>query len=511
MNNHNTPPSASEPSEFEPSGLNDPSVAAPIAPEPAEDIVSVNKKGATANNRLGKGIFILVVGSLLVGVLSWFGQNWLNNKKADLRKSSAPRTAEDTSNIFNPEKTGARYPKPKLGAESGHPPPGDNQRVAFLPGKKADDCVRPLRGKDGKVMINPQGQALSVDCDGNIITVPAITVMADEAAGKKPLPGQQQTQGQGGTQVAQKEPSRYGGSLFVGEPAKASTSPIPSSSASQGATPDNDAYIKALKGLMGGVAQGQAQPSPGMPGEHSGDNGKPERAEPRVGTVGSALYSSSTPVALARRSGNQNMILPKGRQADCVLTGRIVDEVPGFTSCVLAQDLYSANGRVLLLERGSELTGEYGTSNQLGTTRLFVTWSRIKTPHGIEVDLASPGADKLGTSGVPGYLDNRWMERIGSALLISIVKDISVAVINSQTKSNSGGTNVNVGGLGQNTATTSGQLAEEVIKETLKVRPRLTINQGERISIYVARDLDFTPVYTLRESGSIGVAKVGRE
>jgi type IV secretion system protein VirB10 len=234
-----------------------------------------------------------------------------------------------------------------------------------------------------------------------------------------------------------------------------------------------------------------------------------ENNEPRVGSVGAALHASATPVALAKRFPDQFLMLPKGRQADCILTGRIIDEVPGFTSCVLAQNLYSDNGRVLLLERGSELSGEYGITNQSGSERLFVTWQRIKTPLGIEIDLGSPGADRLGTSGLPGHLDNRWGARLASALLISLVQDVSVAVINRQSAtSSSGSNNVSVASPGQNTANASSQLAEEVIKQTLKVRPRLTINEGSRISIYVARDLDFSPVYALRESGTAGATRL---
>jgi type IV secretion system protein VirB10 len=240
---------------------------------------------------------------------------------------------------------------------------------------------------------------------------------------------------------------------------------------------------------------------PGATLNNSGDAQRP-------GTVGNALFSSATPVAVAKRFADQNLVLPKGRQADCILTGRIVDEVPGFTSCVLAQNLYSDNGRVLLLERGSELTGEYGITNQLGSERLFVTWQRVKTPEGIEVDLSSPGTDRLGTSGLPGHLDNRWGARIGAALLISFVKDITVAVINNQNKSTSG-TSVNVQtSPGQNTVNASSSLAEEVIKQTIKTRPRLTINEGDRIAIYVARDLDFSPVYALKASGNAGTAKL---
>jgi type IV secretion system protein VirB10 len=88
-----------------------------------------------------------------------------------------------------------------------------------------------------------------------------------------------------------------------------------------------------------------------------------------------------------------------------------------------------------------------------------------------------------------------------------LVKDITVAIINNQTKdASAGGTSVNVQTApGQNTLNASSALAEEVIKQTIKVRPRLTVNEGDRISIYVARDLDFSAVYALKGVGSAGV------
>ncbi len=492
-------------------------------PEVVEDIVSVNKKGS-ADNKVAKGIFLLLVGAMLVGVIAWLSQNWLNNRKAELKASTAPRAIEDTSQVFNPEKTGTTPPKPKLGSESGLPAPLQVKAAETPPA--LDDGLRALRGADGKVMVNAQGRALAVDKDGKVVEVPAITAFND-APGRKPLPGEntgapiQGQQGQAGGQPAPKPPSRYGGSLFVGDPTKPSnvTPGADAGSATSNAIAQRQTQQIAELLRNAGLGSGQVSPTGAtMPtpapsatpyfGQPPGAtlSSPPEQARP--GTVGSTLYSSATPVSTAKRMTDQNLILPKGRQADCVLTGRIVDEVPGFTSCVLAQNLYSDNGRVLLLERGSELTGEYGVTNQLGLERLFVTWSRLKTPEGIEIDLGSPGADRLGTSGVPGHLDNRWGARIGAALILSFVKDVTVAIINRQAQSN-GGTAVTVQtSPAQNTLNSSTALAEEVIKQTIKVRPRLTINEGDRISIYVARDLDFSPVYALKAAGTGSIAKV---
>lgn len=86
---------------------------------------------------------------------------------------------------------------------------------------------------------------------------------------------------------------------------------------------------------------------------------------------------------------------------------------------------------------------------------------------------------------------------------------MTVAIINKQAQSNNSSSTVNVTTApGQNTLNASSQLAEEVIKQTLKVRPRLTINEGDRISIYVARDLDFSPVYALKTAGTAGATRL---
>nr|WP_317623791.1 TrbI/VirB10 family protein [Acidovorax sp. SUPP3334]BDH38357.1 TrbI/VirB10 family protein [Acidovorax sp. SUPP3334] len=483
--------------------------------ERQDDIVSVNKKGSS-DNKLGKAVFILVVGGVLVGVMAWFSQDYFNARKAQIKASSGPKAAGDTSQVFNPEKTGNQAARPKIGAESGSPATSHASERAGPPTPNKDDGIRPLRGSDGKVMVNAQGRAMGVDKDGNVVEVPAITAMSGDQAGRKPLPGEG-AQGQAGQpaqggQQPPKPPSRYAGSLFVGDPAKptnVSTGQEGSGNASAARTPAQQAQQIAdiiRTGLGGGPATTTPMPSPSDTGMSAG--AAPDQSKP--GTVGNALYSSATQTAVARRTKDQNLILPKGRQADCTLNTRIVDEVAGFTSCVLAQNLYSDNGRVLLLERGSELSGEYGITNQLGLERLFVTWNRLKTPEGIEVDLSSPGADRLGTSGVPGHLDSRWGARIGAAFLLSFVKDVTVAVVNSQSQRNSNtSTSVSVQTMpGQNMMNSSSQLAEEVIKQTIKVRPRMTINEGDRISVYVARDLDFTAVYALKAAGSVGTAQV---
>jgi type IV secretion system protein VirB10 len=159
---------------------------------------------------------------------------------------------------------------------------------------------------------------------------------------------------------------------------------------------------------------------------------------------------------------------------------------------MVTSDVYSANGRVLLIERMSEVQGEYAAAGQPGQRRVYVLWSRIRKPGGITVELASPSTDQLGAAGIDGIVDNRWFERVGSAYMLSILKDFLGAQAAGSAGSAAGAT------VYQNTLATSNGLAEKVLASSINIKPTIYANQGDRVSIYVARDLDFSNVYAVR-------------
>jgi type IV secretion system protein VirB10 len=175
------------------------------------------------------------------------------------------------------------------------------------------------------------------------------------------------------------------------------------------------------------------------------------------------------------------------------LTVRVINEVAGMATCVLNSDVYSDNGRVVLLERGSEAVGEYAATMAQGQRRLFLLWTRVKTPTGVVINLNSPAADALGTSGLVGYVDNHWWDRLGAAFLLSLVQDgIGLA-----TATQVGGGGAQSLGIYQHSATTGNRMAELILQSTINIKPTLYKNQGDRGTIFVARDLDFSTVYEL--------------
>ncbi len=90
-----------------------------------------------------------------------------------------------------------------------------------------------------------------------------------------------------------------------------------------------------------------------------------------------------------------------------------------MTTCITATDTFSADGTVVLLERGTKLIGETRGQVNQGVARVFVLWTEARTPVGIAVPLDSPGTDELGRSGQTGQVNRHFWERFGAAILIS--------------------------------------------------------------------------------------------
>lgn len=219
---------------------------------------------------------------------------------------------------------------------------------------------------------------------------------------------------------------------------------------------------------------------------------------PGVGDVANAtpsgdlegfLRPSLTPAVRAQVLPTQRLLLPKGAFIDCTLETAIDSSLPGMTTCVMATDAFSTDGSVVLLERGTKLVGETRGQVRAGSARIFVLWTEARTHKGIVVPLASPGTDELGRSGLPGKVNRHFFERFGAAILISVIDGAVQAAVESQRE---GGDSVVV------SPSASSQVMTEVLKSTIGIPPTVIKPQGDRIQVFVARDLDFRSVYELR-------------
>lgn len=206
------------------------------------------------------------------------------------------------------------------------------------------------------------------------------------------------------------------------------------------------------------------------------------------GALASSLVPTATPGTIAEVVATRRWLLPKGSFIDCTLETAIDSTLPGMTSCITAVDIFGADGRVVLLERGTKLVGETRSEIRTGQRRVLVLWHEARTPSGVVANLASPGTDALGRGGLSGHVDTHFAERFGAALLLSVIDSAATALANSQQDSDAALIVTPQG---------SQDVIAEVIRQSGEIPPTIRVTQGSRIQVFVARNIDFRSVYSL--------------
>jgi type IV secretion system protein VirB10 len=117
---------------------------------------------------------------------------------------------------------------------------------------------------------------------------------------------------------------------------------------------------------------------------------------------------------------------------------------------------------------------------------------------GVSVRLDSIGADSLGRSGLTGQVDNKFRERFGAAILLSIVGGGASYLTGYGSQAASGNSNdaANAEEIARNTiAQTFSDMANQALGDSLRIPPTISVSQGERIFVFVRQDLDFSAMY----------------
>jgi type IV secretion system protein VirB10 len=195
-------------------------------------------------------------------------------------------------------------------------------------------------------------------------------------------------------------------------------------------------------------------------------------------------------VAGLRRRGELDFMLIHGTSIPCALYTQIISDYDGFVTCRVTQDVYSANGAALLIERGSLVSGTQNVAIEQGQARIFTHWADIETPQGVSVRLDSLGAGALGAAGSEAWVDNHFAERFGGAIMLSFIDDALAAV--SQQASNN---ELSV----DNSTENAEDMASKALEASINIKPTGYAYIGQRINILVARDIDMSSVYQFGE------------
>lgn len=210
-----------------------------------------------------------------------------------------------------------------------------------------------------------------------------------------------------------------------------------------------------------------------------------QAARPGATELEGLRQGSAIELARATRLPDRNFLILAGATLPCVLLTAMSSATPGYVSCLIPYDVLSASGRVVLLEKGARVMGEYRANLRQGQRRLFVLWTRAVTPAGVAVPLASPAADALGRAGFDGEIDTHFWDRFGAGLLLSVV--------------DAGGRDLGDTSASSTASRRPSDAAGVALQASVDIPPSLTKQQGAEVSIFVAQDLDFSGVYGLAE------------
>lgn len=257
-------------------------------------------------------------------------------------------------------------------------------------------------------------------------------------------------------------------------------------------------FPERFKSKLIAVDQARGGASGGF-GEGGSASGSAVAGEDQNSKYLAAASAAGDRSAKATKIDRIDAVVPEGTLIPGILETAIVSDLPGQIRAVTSQDVYSFDGRRVLIPTGTRLIGEYQSSITRGQKRIFVVWTRLIRDDGIAVRLNSIGTDSLGRSGLTGLVDNKWRERFGSAIMLSIVgAGASYATGYGSSGATNGVTSDGQRGeelARQTIAQTFSDMANTALQENLRIPPTISVSQGERIFIFVRQDLDFSEFY----------------
>ncbi|MDX1924644.1 MAG: TrbI/VirB10 family protein [Rickettsiaceae bacterium] len=134
---------------------------------------------------------------------------------------------------------------------------------------------------------------------------------------------------------------------------------------------------------------------------------------------------------------DSSYVLRYGKVIDAVVESAFSTDFQSEVRAIIAKDVYSENGKTILIPKGSRA---YGTpvSNANGTyARVDIKWTRVDLPSGYSLKLENAvGLDDLGRKGIQGRLDSKIKEKIGSTVMTSALNIAFAGALDKLTNTN---------------------------------------------------------------------------
>ncbi|XVN43101.1 MAG: TrbI/VirB10 family protein [Candidatus Rickettsia vulgarisii] len=117
--------------------------------------------------------------------------------------------------------------------------------------------------------------------------------------------------------------------------------------------------------------------------------------------------------------GDMRFVLAHGKIIEAVLESAINSDFTGEVRAIISRDVFSEQGQIILIPKGSKVFGTYTTDTDGAYGRVAIIWNRIDLSNGYSINLDALSVDNLGKPGEQGRVDEKLKERLTNAILMS--------------------------------------------------------------------------------------------
>lgn len=258
-------------------------------------------------------------------------------------------------------------------------------------------------------------------------------------------------------------------------------------------------YSRALDVSYGGsnTASGSSSTSGTKASESKGEEAGSTKSEVQPVSAGSSVPLSK----ITRVPYDPNLFIPEMTSVPCSLDRRFVSDLAGKLVCTINTDIYSANGNVKLIEKGTAAYLIYKSGMlKHGQGAVFIQATKLRTRREPFIDIPlidTQATGALGEAGASGWIDTHFGDRFTGAMMLGVIPDFAQAASGVANNNKDNQTDYT-----SNSRQAFAGLAQEAFSNTVNIPPTLYKNQGEIINLVVGQDLDFSGIYKLKMSGN---------
>ena len=197
------------------------------------------------------------------------------------------------------------------------------------------------------------------------------------------------------------------------------------------------------------------------------------------------LRDGATPASIRQSEviANPAHTIMQGTLIEASLETAISSDLAGTIAAQVSQDVWSFDMSRVLIPRGSKLFGRYDSDVDLGQRRVLIAWDRLVTTDGQSVQLGAYGTDRIGRSGLPGKVRTHFLQRFGSAAVVSIIGAAPAALAANTTDKSTADTVQNVGDNLNDAVGT-------VLEQYLTIAPTISVDQGAVVMVWIDADIE---------------------